>query len=140
MEKCFKVLLSKERLSCHFILNLPVIIFRVTTLKDLWKCITYTNGIKWNNRKKVLNPRESKTGKKKKTPGKTFGEVAQLILNGSEIAVSVNGVKSSNKPFRIMIQLSYIEETHIKCKNTERWKGKYVERYINSKWTIIRLY
>ena len=69
---------------------------------------------------KSTQPKRKQDRKKKKNPGKTFGEMAQLILNESEIAVSVNGVKSSNKPFQIMIQLSYIEETHIKCKNTER--------------------
>lgn len=74
--------------------------------------------------KKVLNPKESKTEKKAKWQEKQLARWYILNPNGSEIAVSVNGVRFSNKRhFQIMIQPSYIQE-ETKCKDTERWKVK----------------
>lgn len=70
--------------------------------------------------KKVLNPKESKTEKTGKVTGKTIVKVVCLNCNGSEITVSVNGVKSSNeRHFQIMIQHSFIYKRDITCKNTE---------------------
>lgn len=87
---------------------------------------------------KVFNPKE-RTEKREKWQGKQLARWYILNPNGSEIEVSVNRVRSSNKRhFQIVIQCSYLQERqNLRIQKGKKWKD--VERYINSKWKILNV-